>query len=491
MPYLAVQAGPNAGSKHPVDAESVILGRGPGTIQVDDKAASRRHAEIFRVGELCFIRDLESKNGTYLNETKITEEILKSGDRIRIGSTIYLFADEAAEDLAEAVSFGDNKDEEGVRHGETTFVGGRKRPSDVVGADEASQIEMLRKAAQTLATIHDRTALRRAILSVIAKAVDAEFAYFFVTDAATGECKGLAHYGETANVSISRSILHHASSQEEVVMTEDASEDERFKGKQSVVLRKIHSVLCVPLGRDRPASAVVYLGRDMMRRAFTEREMRFASLLGNMATLALEAASVHESQQEMLLATAGALVRALEIRHPEMTGHSERVAGISFAIAKAMDFPYEECRRIQIGGLLHDIGRLAASDEEQTAHLSEGAWVDPEARHAIAGEQILSKIPGFADITAAAACHHERVDGSGVPRGLVNARIPVIGRVVAVANELDNLTTRGGAQGTGISLKDALIKLGQEAGKIFDTEVVRALLLAYRRGTLHGEFFAG
>lgn len=482
MPYLAVETGINAGSKHTVAADSVILGRGPGTIQVEDKAASRRHAEIFRVGELCFIRDLESKNGTYLNDAKVQEEILKSGDRIRIGSTVYLFADEDAEGLAEAVQFGDDK------KGETTFLSpsARSKP-EPRGDAEGERVEFLRKAAQELASIHDRGDLRKAVLSVMARAVQAEFAYFFVADATAGGFKGLAQFGETANVSVSRSILRYVQKSRGTVRTEDASSDDRFKGNQSVMLRKIHSVLCLPLGRGKTPDAYVYMGRDLLRNPFTEGEMRFATLVGAVAALALEAVSVQEAQQEMLLTTARTLVRALEVGRPEMKGHSERVAAASLAIARAMGLPFEECRRIQIGGLLHDIGRLAVK-EDKDSFVSGREPDEAESRHVTMGEQIVAEMPGLADILPAVSYHHERADGSGFPRGVKGGKIPVMGRIVAVANELDHLITRGGRQGTGMLLKEALLALGQSAGKKFDTEVVKALLVAYRRGTLHVDF---
>ncbi len=491
MPYLAVETGTNAGSKHTVAADSVILGRGPGTIQVEDKAASRRHAEIFRVGELCFIRDLESKNGTYLNEAKIREEILKSGDRIRIGSTVYLFADEDAEGLAEAVQFGDDKGK-----GETTFVSvpSGKKNLPVREGEEGERLEILRKAAQTLTEIHDRAELRKAVLSVLADAVRAKFAYFFIPDAEAGGFKGLAQCGDTESVSVSRSILRYAQKMNQPVMTEDATSDDRFKGNQSVMLRKIHSVLCVPLGRGKTPAALIYMGRDLLRNPFTEREMHFAALVGDIATLALEAVSVQESQQEMLLTTARTLVRALEMGRPEMQGHSERVASASLAIARAMGLPFEQCRRIQIGGLLHDIGRLSTGKEDGkgsfvgTRESADREAADAEARHVTMGEQLVAQMPGLADILPAVSYHHERSDGSGFPRGVKGNKIPVMGRIVAVANELDHLITRGGDQGTGILLKDALLALGQAAGKSFDTEVVKALLVAYRRGTLHVDF---
>ena len=82
MPRVRVKNGPAKGSTFDIGEEPLSIGREPTCgIQVLDKGASRNHAEIFRIGEMCFIRDLDSRNGTYVNDTKIEEELLREGDR--------------------------------------------------------------------------------------------------------------------------------------------------------------------------------------------------------------------------------------------------------------------------------------------------------------------------------------------------------------------------------------------------------------------------
>src|SRR5688500_13809885 len=94
MPQVRVKSGTNAGSTFEVGEAPLLIGRDDGAeIQVLDQGVSRRHAEIFRMGEMFFIRDLDSRNGTFVNEERIKEELLRDGDEVRIGSTVMAFED--------------------------------------------------------------------------------------------------------------------------------------------------------------------------------------------------------------------------------------------------------------------------------------------------------------------------------------------------------------------------------------------------------------
>ncbi len=86
-----------------IGPERVSIGRDEGsTIVLEDTGVSRDHAEIFRIGELCFVKDLESRNGTFLRGAAVLEELLEDGDRLQIGDTVLTFLDgppEAPHDL--------------------------------------------------------------------------------------------------------------------------------------------------------------------------------------------------------------------------------------------------------------------------------------------------------------------------------------------------------------------------------------------------------
>jgi pSer/pThr/pTyr-binding forkhead associated (FHA) protein len=101
MPYIRVKSGPNKGRVFEIKDAVITIGRDDNqTLQVLDQGVSRAHSEIFRIGEMCFIRDLNSTNGTFVNNTRITEEVLKTDDELLIGTTILLFEDKTLEPAA-------------------------------------------------------------------------------------------------------------------------------------------------------------------------------------------------------------------------------------------------------------------------------------------------------------------------------------------------------------------------------------------------------
>src|SRR6185295_3589581 len=106
MATIRVKTGPNKGKNYDLADTPLTVGREDNqVIQILDQGVSRAHAEIFRLGEMCFIRDLNSTNGTFVNDVKITEESLKAGDEMLIGTTILLFEDNARVASGQGVEF--------------------------------------------------------------------------------------------------------------------------------------------------------------------------------------------------------------------------------------------------------------------------------------------------------------------------------------------------------------------------------------------------
>lgn len=103
MPVIRIENGPLAGKVYALGAEAITIGRNEhATILLEDSGVSRDHAEIFRLGDLCFVKDLDSRNGTFVRGEAVMEELLQDGDRVQIGDTFLVFLDgpaQAAPDL--------------------------------------------------------------------------------------------------------------------------------------------------------------------------------------------------------------------------------------------------------------------------------------------------------------------------------------------------------------------------------------------------------
>ena len=97
MPVLRIKSGTNSGNVYDLSDAKVVIGRDrSGEMQILDQGVSRRHAEVFRIGELFFISDLDSRNGTFVNSEKVSEVVLRFGDQIQIGNTVIVFEDRLA-----------------------------------------------------------------------------------------------------------------------------------------------------------------------------------------------------------------------------------------------------------------------------------------------------------------------------------------------------------------------------------------------------------
>jgi len=166
------------------------------------------------------------------------------------------------------------------------------------------------------------------------------------------------------------------------------------------------------------------------------------------------------------------LFAALKVRDEYTAEHSERVAEYAFAIAKKLRLSEEELESARIVGLLHDIGKIGVSDSIllKAGKLSEDEFSIME-RHCKFGRELLSQIVLLEDVTPAIYHHHERWDGRGYPGGLSKKRIPLLARIVAVAETFD-LMTAGSLYRAIVNVDAALEELDRCAGTQFDPEVV-------------------
>jgi putative two-component system response regulator len=172
------------------------------------------------------------------------------------------------------------------------------------------------------------------------------------------------------------------------------------------------------------------------------------------------------------------LGRAAEYRDNETGNHVKRVSLIAELVAKKLGQPQDYCRLIQIASPMHDIGKIGVSD---TILLKPGKLTDDEFRlmqdHVKVGAQILENgdSPLLDMAYEIALTHHEKYNGKGYPNGLQGEDIPLSGRIVAVADVFDALTsTRPYKQAWPIEKAVNLIE--SEAGEHFDPEVVAAFL---------------
>ena len=176
-----------------------------------------------------------------------------------------------------------------------------------------------------------------------------------------------------------------------------------------------------------------------------------------------------------------ALLAMMSACAPDMYAHSRRVAQIATLTARMMDLPVPIVEQVEHAALLHDIGKLAFTEQGAPAFGSDGELQAVLVRqHVRIGFDVLSAVPQLRAAASIVIAVHERWDGFGYPAGLRGSEIPVAARLVAVADAYDVLTSPHSFRG-GMSRDEANAEIVRGAGTYFDPDIVRAWLRASDR----------
>ena len=180
------------------------------------------------------------------------------------------------------------------------------------------------------------------------------------------------------------------------------------------------------------------------------------------------------------------LAEAVDVRFSGSARHSETVGRYAALIARELGLRDTEIERVRLAGVLHDIGKVGVPDSilRKPGRLTAEEFATI-SKHPELGEQILAH-PCLADVSVWVGAHHERPDGTGYPRGLSTAQIPLQAEILAVADAYEAMTSdRSYRPAIGHLAAQAELRGG--AGKQFDAEVVRAFLAVLDRDAAGAE----
>ncbi|MDU2066054.1 MAG: HD-GYP domain-containing protein [Sporomusaceae bacterium] len=171
-----------------------------------------------------------------------------------------------------------------------------------------------------------------------------------------------------------------------------------------------------------------------------------------------------------------AFTTAIDAKHPYTRGHSDRVADLALAIARRAGFSENFQHFVHIAGHLHDLGKIGVPD---AILLKPGALTKEEfdqiKAHATIGYDILCKVKSWEAIADAVRHHHERWDGGGYPDGLAGKAIPLVSRIITVADSYDAMTSSR-AYRSSLNRKEALAEICRHSGAQFDPYIVKVFL---------------
>jgi putative nucleotidyltransferase with HDIG domain len=453
-------------------------------VRLTDTSVSRCHAEVYCVEPLgWFVRDVGSTNGTYLNGVRIgwEERQIGEGDLLQVGNLVLRVVGMDQADTCSVESFA------GTAQVEATTQHTWEEVFEVVAGHMAqrsctdSQFVGLLRVGHNLHQHQSLDELLRKSLDDAAQMLNARGAALVVPDETTGDltlqAATPAASGAPPTRRFSRTLVQRCLSRGESLLSRDIRADVELQGAASASSGSMRSVLCALLRSPRRHLGVLHLDRGPQDKPFTVVDLHVADAIAASIAGSIESAQFFMAKQRSwFIQTVIALAQTIELRDPYTAGHSKRVTRYALLLADALKLPPKERRQIEIGGQLHDIGKIGIRDTvlRKTGKLS-AAEDQHMQSHTVKGAAIVAGIPELAPVLPIVRNHHERWNGRGYPDRLAGEAIPLAARIVAVADSFDAMTSNRPYR-AGLSVDEAFRQVERAAGTQFDPECSRAFL---------------
>ncbi|MFO0831049.1 MAG: ATP-binding protein [Phycisphaerales bacterium] len=348
MLVLTIIQGPNKGRRFELpDHEPQLIGRSSEALLLDDSAISRRHAELTPDEGLWYIRDLQSQNGTFVNATRIHDRTrLRPGDQIRVGQTLLVFGQTETRSPDVVRLVGPQRMESTIERtlpARSAASPGANDESMILALPDprAAAVEHLRVIYRLTTMLTTRVMNRTDILEVLMDLVFSEFApqrgcimlaqnastaplanpagqSVTVSEALGAFVPAVVRYREApldpeeAKIHVSRTILQHALTKGEGVLSSNAMTDPRFAKGDSVQRGHIRSAVCSPVRFRETTYGAIYIDSSMANYTFTQEQLALLNAIGQHAGLALANADLYQQKlQSERLAVMGETVTTL------------------------------------------------------------------------------------------------------------------------------------------------------------------------------------
>ena len=499
MPVFRVVIRASGAATEVLPGACLTVGRSPQCdIPVDDQSVSRRHCTLEAREGALHVVDLGSANGTFINERPVQEGRATAGDAVRVGSTVLEVRSGPPADGTVMPSVG------GHDRGYESIIQKRFEPSrfdwlsTTGGTDDRGLLERaqrhlttLNHVSELLAEARDLAGLSDATLRAILDVTAADRAALVLrrSDPATGDAEVAAARSRNpaqSHFSVSRTLVADVIEKGVSTFAYDASADDRFSDGQSVIQQNVRSVMCVPLRTTNEVLGALYVDSLSGAGRFNEADLELLSAIGNQAGVALHRARLMNELERLLLDTIRAIAATIDAKDGYTHRHSERVALLARRLGQELGLSVPELETVELSGLLHDVGKIAVPD----AILNKPGRLTPEEfeemkKHPAHGARILGNIQAASVLAVLPGVkyHHEKWDGTGYPEGIRGEDIPLLARLLGVADVFDALTSARSYR-PAMSMETAVGIIRQDAGTHFDPALSDLVVRLHERGEL-------
>ena len=482
------------------DSVSIADGGLPYTVGRDKKnklhiqstAVSRFHAMLSAKKGDHFVRDMDSTNGTFLNGKRVKKAEIRPGDKITIANVDIMVEatptpiQKTKGPLDLAVSIDDPIPSDAtitVKNPTEELVvdGLLDRPPLDDSSRSYKALQTLYRADKIACDFEDFVLMLENLMDLILEVIPASRGYIFLINRDSGKLvpyvrRAPDSIADDTEIVVSKTILNTAVGEKESLLSNDAMVDERFIQSRSISVLTVRSAMCAPLVNREKVLGVIYVDSTDQSNLFTKDDLALLSAMALKAGISLDNARLYDDLRNLFYNTVETLVRAIQARDQYTSGHSARVSRFALLIGEKMGLSTKEKHHLYLASMLHDIGKIGIPDNllNRNGKLSHDE-IQQVRNHVKVGASMLKALGEMHPIVPLILHHHEAFDGTGYPDGLKGQQIPLMSRILAVADTYDAMTSDRPYR-SAMSKADALEELRKCAGTNFDPRVVETFL---------------
>ena len=353
--------------------------------------------------------------------------------------------------------------------------------------EKVRQVELLNRFSRLLNSSLEPEAVREQALEATCELLKCETGSLLIKDEKTNELfwdSALGDAGQTLKHGVRlpinmQSLAGTVASTGASLRINDVQSDPRHNklaAKKSGFVTR--TMLVVPLITKGKLIGVLQ-ALNKIEGEFTVEDQELMETLAHQVAIAVENSNLYTELRSGFVSTVEVLTEVIEKRDRYTGGHSKRVAYYSVCIAKHYGLTREEQEEVRLSALLHDIGKVGVEDRilKKPAPLDEYEWPEMK-KHPLLGAEIMKRAEHLSEVMKGMLYHHERWDGKGYPEELKGEEIPLVARIIAVADTYDAMVSTRPYR-KGMDPKIAYDEISRGSGTQFDPGVVAAFQKAF------------
>jgi HD-GYP domain-containing protein (c-di-GMP phosphodiesterase class II) len=441
-----------------------------GTCKVDlaDASVSRQHAELLCTPSGWVVRDLGSRNGTFVNGARVgrIEQKLRQNDVLQFGDVCVLVA-----------AIGSDQPAAGQDLSERWQIGGKANQTwtevskliSASGLNQAGKNLSLMLAQAGRLSYHGQTfnSYLESLLWEVAENLNAGACAIWLRD-------------DKTEFLTRQAAMDVAGQPVETIESGRSMAEQALQQGESLFWRERPphqgTVVCAVLRTSSSRQGILQV-TSAPHQPFDQADLNLADALALALAGGIESVRrLYEREQLMLLECIAALTKLVGLRDHQHEAHAQRVTDYALLLAEELQLPDQDRFYLRIGGTLHELAKLGFKDA--VLH-KRGALDAQEMQHVrscvLKAAALLESSQSLVPLVPIVRSHHEQWDGKGYPDGLAGERIPLLGRIIALADAFDAMTSDQSYR-RALTLDQAYAEIQSKSGSQFDPGCVNAWL---------------